>query len=148
MKNIELRKLAQNDLIIFQNLIALFNDVFEEENKTIASEKQLSELLSKKEFIVFVALHENKVVGGLTAFEMQMYTSDQTEAYLYDMAIDNNFQRMGIGKKLIAALNDYCKENGIQNFFVEAHVEDQHAIDFYRTSGGIPENVVHFNFKQ
>jgi aminoglycoside 3-N-acetyltransferase I len=148
MKETRIIKLSTDELGVFQKLIQLFNEVFEEENKSIAIEKKLSVLLSKKEFIVFAAIHENIVVGGLTAFEMPMYTSDQSEAYLYDMAILPEFQRMGIGKKLIAAFSDYCRQHNIQNFFVEAHEEDEHAVDFYKSAGGKPEKVIHFNFEQ
>jgi hypothetical protein len=30
--------------------------------------------------------------------------------------------------------------------FVEAHEEDQHAVNFYYKAGGQAEKVVHFNF--
>jgi aminoglycoside 3-N-acetyltransferase I len=141
-----IHRLGPNDLTLFKKLIALFHKVFETENPATADESHLKSLLAKPEFIVFVALHENEVVGGLTACELQMYASNHSEAYIYDIAIQPEFQRKGCGKKLLSAFSDYCQQNGIKEFFVEAHESDEHAVNFYRSSGGKPEKVVHFNF--
>ncbi|HET6992784.1 MAG TPA: GNAT family N-acetyltransferase, partial [Bacteroidia bacterium] len=119
----------------------------EEEMPVTSSTTRLTNLLSKKEFIVFAALHENEVVGGLTAYELPMHSSDHSEAYIYDIAVHSRFQRKGLGLKMIAALKDYCRQNGIQTFFVEAHGEDIHAVEFYHKAGGKAEKVVHFNFE-
>jgi aminoglycoside 3-N-acetyltransferase I len=43
---------------------------------------------------------------------------------------------MGLGKVLIFSLQAYCKGNGINEMFVSAHEKDQHALDFYRSTGG------------
>ena len=147
MSKFETKRLKKEDLLIFNSLISLFNLVFEEENPTIGSEANSLRLLDNERFIAIVALAENEIAGGLTAYELPMYYSDSSEIFLYDMAVKPEYQRMGIGKGLIQRLKEYCIKNGIQDFFVMAHEEDEHAIEFYRATGGKAEKVVNFVYE-
>jgi aminoglycoside 3-N-acetyltransferase I len=145
-KLFEIKQLTKEHLATFNSLIDLFNAVFEEE-PNIGSETNLLRLLNNKGFIAIAALAENEVVGGLTAYELPMYYSDSSEIFLYDLAVKPEYQRMGIGKKLIQSLKEYCVNNGIKDFFVMAHVEDEHAIEFYHATGGKSEKVVNFIYE-
>lgn len=140
----EIKRLTHYDLSGFKSLIALFNRVFEEENPTIGSDAHLLKLLENQNFIVIAALSEGEVLGGLTAYELPMIYSDASEIMLYDMAVRTDHQRKGIGKGLIQSLKEYCVQNRIRTFFVMAHAEDIHAVEFYRATGGKSEKVVNF----
>jgi len=142
-RTFNIKHLTNEDISTFTALIDLFNAVFEEESK-IGSEANLFRLLNDRHFIVLVALAGNEVVGGLTAYDLPMYYRDSSEIFLYDLAVKPEYQRMGIGKGLIQSLKDYCSKNGIKEFFVMAHEEDEHAIEFYRATGGKSEKVVNF----
>jgi aminoglycoside 3-N-acetyltransferase I len=143
-KPFEIKQLSKEDLPAFKSLINLFNIVFEEEQRLVGSDPHLTKLLGSKSFVAITALSEHEVVGGMTAYELPMVYSDSSEIILYDMAVRADFQRMGIGKKLIQGLKEYCIENGIKEFFVLAHEEDRHAVEFYHSTGGKSEKVVNF----
>jgi aminoglycoside 3-N-acetyltransferase I len=145
-KPFEIKRLTEEDLSTFKSLIDLFNLVFEEEPK-IRTEAHLLKLLGRNDFIAIAAISENEVVGGLTAYELPMVYSDYSEIFLYDLAVKAEYQRMGVGKKLIQILKEYCNKNGIKEFFVLAHEEDEHAIEFYRATGGKSEKVVNFLYE-
>jgi aminoglycoside 3-N-acetyltransferase I len=58
------------------------------------------------------------------------------------------YQRQGIGKSLVAFTNQYCRERGYEEVFVQADKADDYAIDFYRlTQPTAEEQVVHFYYK-
>ena len=97
-------------------------------------------------FVVFVARHGDTVIGGLTAYVLAGYYSESSEVYLYDLAVAASFQRKGIGRKLLQALTGFCRENNFREFFVQADEVDTHALEFYRSTGGRPEKVVHFTY--
>jgi len=145
-EGINIKRLTKDDLVFFQNLIRLFNEVFEVKTTEIASNPQLEKLLKQDSFVALAAISDGEVIGGITAYEMQMYSGDCSEIYIYDMAVKTTSQHMGIGKKLINSLKEHCLSHNIINIFVEAHEVDKHAVNFYTSAGGIPEKVVHFNF--
>jgi aminoglycoside 3-N-acetyltransferase I len=144
----EIRRLTKEDLLRFKSLINLFNTVFEEDESNIGSNANLSRLLGDNHFIAVVSLDGNEVVGGLTAYELSLYYSEQSEIFLYDLAVKTEHQRKGIGKSLVQKLKDYCIENNIKEFFVLAHEEDEHAIEFYHATGGKSEKVINFLYSQ
>ena len=146
-KTIETRRLHETDLSLFKSLIDLFNIVFEEERSNIGNDAHLSGLLGDPHFIAMVALAEKEVAGGLTAYELPMYYADHSEVFVYDLAVKPEYQRMGIGKQLIRSLKAECRRNGVEEFFVLAHEEDEHAIEFYHSTGGKSERVVNFLYE-
>jgi ribosomal protein S18 acetylase RimI-like enzyme len=145
--NLETKRLSQNELPLFLELIRLFEDVFEMKDFKMPDEKYLQKLLSSESFFVFVALQENKVVGGLTSYILHQYYSEAPLAYIYDLAVKKELQYKGIGKKLISANNEYCKILGVEAVMVEADEVDGHAIRFYRSTGATGLKTVHFDYE-
>jgi aminoglycoside 3-N-acetyltransferase I len=146
-KEFQIRRLATGDVQMFVKLVELFQQVFEMDNPVKPDDLYLQNLLDKPGFNVYAIIHQNEPVGGLTAYELVMYYSESSEMFIYDIAIKPEFQRQGLGGKLIFALKNYCQYKGIKELFVAAHEEDQHALNFYRNAGGKPEKVLHFNFR-
>ena len=145
--DIEIKKLQINEIAQFVELIRLFEDVFEIKNFSIPGKKHLQDLLSKPDFFVFIAIKDNDVIGGLTAYTLHQYYSEKPLSYIYDLAVSTKHQRQGVGKKLIVAMNEYCKENGFEEVFVQADKVDEYAIDFYRsTKPTNEEDVIHFYY--
>ena len=144
--SIEIKKLGNHEIDKFKELIRLFEDVFEMENFEMPDENYLEQLLEKDSFFVFVALLQDKVVGGLTSYTLQQYYSKLPLVYIYDLAVKTEFQRKGIGKMLISGLTNYCREIGIEEVFVQADEVDDFAIKFYHSTGATAEKVVHFYY--
>jgi aminoglycoside 3-N-acetyltransferase I len=146
-KPIEIKRLNESELRSFKSLIDLFNIVFEEDRSNIGNDANLSGLLGNAQFIVMAALAEQEVIGGLTAYELPLYYADHSEVFVYDLAVKPEYQRMGIGKELIRSLKADCSRKGVREFFVLAHEEDEHAIEFYHSTGGKSERVVNFLYE-
>jgi aminoglycoside 3-N-acetyltransferase I len=143
---IKILKLAPGQLEEFIDLIRLLEEVFDMQNFVLPDKDHLQDLLQKDDFLVFVALSGKKIVGGLTAYTLQQYYSVRPLAYLYDLGISPEFQRRGIGRRLISGITDYCREAGMEEVFVQADEEDVHALDFYRSTGATSARVVLFNY--
>jgi aminoglycoside 3-N-acetyltransferase I len=145
--DIQIKRLGQDDLHKFIELIRVFEDVFEMKYFQIPDEIHLRGLLARNDFFVFVALANNKVVGGLTSYILQQYYSKSPLVYIYDLAIKTEFQRKGIGKMLIEANNSYSRTIDAEAAMVQADIVDDHAIEFYRSTGAKGENVIHFDYQ-
>jgi len=129
----QIKKLSVSNAKDFASLIQIFNEVFENENR-IPNQKYLKSLLANPDFLVFVYIKDNQVVGGLTVYVLQQYFSQKPQAYIYDVGVNPEYQRQGIGKSLILAVCNYCQENGFENAYVEAESQDIEAIKFYKST--------------
>ncbi|MEO5674746.1 MAG: GNAT family N-acetyltransferase [Chitinophagales bacterium] len=144
--DIEIKKLTKQDLDNFIELINIFENVFEMKNLKMPDETYLQQLLEKDDFFVFVALLDNKVVGGLTSYIMHQYYSKSPLVYIFDLAVITELQRNGIGKMLIAGNNNYCNTIGVEAVMVQADEPDVYAIKFYQSTGARAERVIHFEY--
>jgi aminoglycoside 3-N-acetyltransferase I len=144
---IKTKKLATSDSSQFVQLIRLFEEVFGMEKFSIPPETHILKLLSQDGFYVFVAVDENEqVVGGLTAYTLTQYYSTKPLVYIFDLAVKTDLQRKGIGTQLILATTHYCRQAGVEEVFVQADRVDDYAVNFYRKTAAIEENVVHFYY--
>ncbi len=143
---IKIEKLGANDIFKFSELIRVFEDVFKMKDFKIPDETYLQQLLEKDDFFVFVAILNNKVIGGLTSYIMQQYYSKSSLVYIFDLAVKTEFQRKGIGKGLIEENNNYSKRIGAEAVMVQADEVDDYAIEFYRSTGGTAQKVIHFDY--
>ncbi|TGM76257.1 GNAT family N-acetyltransferase [Leptospira levettii] len=146
MLPVETKKLSANELKEFIELILVFEDVFEMKEFQMPNQAYLQALLERDDFFVFVSVIEGKVVAGLTAYLLRQYYSERPLVYIFDLAVQTKWQRKGIGKTLIRNINEYCRKEGMEEVFVQADVADEYALDFYRSTGGQPEEVIHFTY--
>lgn len=140
------RKLTHQDLLLLSQLIYLYEKAFEMEDFTLPDADYLQTLLENENMIFYVAISENQVIGGLTAHILPSVYDATSEIYVYDMAVKPSHQRQGIGNQLIEELKKECLRLGYQEIFVQADIEDTHALAFYEATGGESANVVHFSY--
>ncbi|MEZ4772016.1 MAG: GNAT family N-acetyltransferase [Bacteroidia bacterium] len=132
--NIEIQILTEKDTPELTSLISVFEVVFEMDPFVYPDKKYLSGLLSNRSFIAVTARLNGKVIAGLTAYVLDQYYSTKPLAYIYDLAVLAEYQRQGVGRQLMDFFNSYCREKGFEEVFVQADKEDDHAIDFYRST--------------
>ena len=127
-------------------LISLYADVFEMEGFVPPANEHLHTLLTNPAISFLVALHDHKVVGGLTAYDLPSVYGPAAETYVYDLAVATAFQRQGVGAALLEKMRSVCECAGKREFFLQADVDDTHALSFYRATGGVEEDVRHFSY--
>lgn len=132
----------------FQKLISVFEIVFEMKNFKSPEPPHLQKLLQSENFLSIVAKQEELIIGGLTIYILEQYYSVKPLAYLYDLAVLQEYQRKGIGRSLINFARFYCKEQGFEELFVQADKADDYALEFYRSTNPTKEeDVSHFYYK-
>ncbi len=136
------------EVLDLQQLMSVFEKEFEWEAFESPPQSYLAGMLEMKNFMVVVAKKGDIVVGGLTVYVLQHYTTIKPIAYLYDLAVSKTHQREGIGKKLIEYTTAYCKDLGFEELFVQVHLSDVEAIEFYRaTHFDDEQGVLHFTYQ-
>jgi aminoglycoside 3-N-acetyltransferase I len=141
------KQLSASDVKLLKELLKVFGEAFEETSTyqdALPSNAYLESLLSKPHFIVLVALHDNEVVGGLAAYELEKFEQDRREIYIYDLAVAENHRRKGIATNLINELKRLAKERKAYVIYVQADKQDIPAIRLYESLGK-REDVYHFD---
>jgi aminoglycoside 3-N-acetyltransferase I len=144
---ITIRRLTVDDAHLAQRTFQVMADVFEEGDGELSS-AYVAALLAQTGFWAFAAVRDGVPVGGITAHALPMTRNEATELFIYDLAVHPAYQRQGIGRALVDALQHEGQAAGIRVSFVPADVEDTHALDFYRALGGTPADVTIFTFEQ
>ena len=131
-----IEKLTSSDLA---HACQLMEAWWENGKSTKPDQSYLHSLLSKDDFHLYVAIADNKVVGGLSAYELVMFNRKETEMFLYEIGVEKDYQRHGIARALINALKTTCHEKSISEIFVATSLENEAAKNLYLSTGGEEE---------
>ena len=104
-------------------------------NPLVPTNKYLHNLLSKDDFHVLVALQDDNLIGGLTAYELSMYKEEVNELFLYEIAVEPDYREIGVAKVLIAALKKLAVEKDIKEMYVGTSTDNLPAIKAYEKYG-------------
>ncbi len=110
------------------------------------SDDYLDRLLAHEDFWAIAACVDDVIVGGLTAHTLPMTSSSSAEIFIYDIAVRSDYQRQGVGRRLLTDLRARAAASGISVVFVSADNADTDALDFYRALGGAASPVTFYTF--
>ena len=144
---ITIRRLGPNDTEIGKALFTMMAAVFGEQAAPLTN-SYVDRLLARPDFWALAAFDGPEVVGGLTAHTLPMTREEGFEIFLYDIAVREDRQRLGVGSRLVTILREEASKLGVWDVFVPADDEDEHALDFYRSLGGEPVKVTIFTFSE
>lgn len=145
MTDILIKRLTWEERETARKLFAMMAAVFAEDAADL-SDTYLDGLLGRADFWVLAAFIDEQIVGGLTAHSLPMTRVEASEIFIYDIAVRADYQRRGIGRRLLTDLLRAATVNGVLDLFVPVDNEDTHALDFYRALGGSPAPVTIFTF--
>ena len=143
------KKLGAQDVPTLKQLLRVFGEAFNDLNayqSATPRDEYLRSLLAKQNFIVLVALADDRVVGGLVAYVLEKFEQERLEIYIYDLAVAEQHRRKGIATKLINDLRQIARERRAYVIYVQADRSDDAAIKLYE-SLGTKEEVFHFDIK-
>lgn len=79
--------------------------------------------------LVMIAEHEGEVAGVIVG------TIDGTRGYFYRLAVNPALQGMGIGRKLVEALEKRFEERGVTRVFIMVNQDNKKVLPFYQQLG-------------
>lgn len=142
---VDVRRLRSGEEEEARALFALMAEVFQQPGEPLGDD-YLQHLLADDRFWALAAFDDGRLAGGLTAHTLRMTRSESSEIFIYDLAVREDVQRRGVGRRLMEELRDQAAAAGVRVLFVPAEDEDEHALRFYRAVGGVPSPVTFFTF--
>ena len=98
--------------------------------------------LAREGHHLLMAFEEGTPIGFVSGVET-IHPDKGTEMFLYELGVDDEYRRRGIGKALVGALADLAIEQGCHGMWVGTEPDNAGAIATYRAAGaGEPEPFV------
>ncbi|GGT15106.1 GNAT family N-acetyltransferase [Nonomuraea spiralis] len=89
---------------------------------------------------VFVAVRGPRIVGVVSVDRQRHFTGDE-DAYVGELAVDPREVRGGVGRRLMAAAEDWARGQGLRHVTLETGAANTTARRFYAALGYTEEGV-------
>jgi [ribosomal protein S18]-alanine N-acetyltransferase len=99
-------------------------------NATVLSTDTLVKRITDPELYVLVALFKDKIVGTTTG-----YNETKDCLHISTMAVDPQYQKKGVGYKLLEYICSIARENKVQRISLESYEPLKRAIAIYENYG-------------
>jgi aminoglycoside 3-N-acetyltransferase I len=143
--DVEFKRILRNEFELARDAFALLTRVFDEPQSDL-DDAYLASLLENRQFWALAAVQGHSVIGGLTAWELPLTAKPAHELLIYDLAVDPAHWRRGYGRGLVTSLQQQAQERAIRVAWVPVDNDDAHALDFYKSIGGVATSTTIFTF--
>jgi len=126
-----IRRLTPADAHIAQRIVARFH-------RGDVPVAYLGRYLANPTNYLFVAELDGAVVGFLTAHRLDRLNREATQFFIYEIEVDEEFRRQGIGSGLLRAVLESARIEGAE-VFVLTNESNRPAVRFYESLGGMVE---------
>jgi len=89
--------------------------------------------------VLLFAFEGSEALGFLRGTELLQLTSRRKQMFLYEISVDEDYRRHGIGKALITTLLRDCRDRGFAEAFVFTDPANLPAVALYRATGAVTE---------
>lgn len=93
-------------------------------------ESNISELITTKDHIAFVALENEKVVGWIHAFK-GLFLESKPFIEIGGLVVDEEYRGKRVGKQLVQKVKEWSLEKGFEILRVRSNIKRKEAHKFY-----------------
>ena len=131
LNSLKIRKMRPDD---FQDIVEIDKKIVGKDRVTSWPQKVTSHIYTYTPYLCFVAEVDNNVVGFILGDMRGSEYSLPLSCWVDIVGIDPDYQRQGIGKKLINAFWEECQRNGVKMRII-VRESDENIINFLKSIG-------------
>ena len=103
-------------------------------------EREAQRFLSDERNWLFAAVDDGHIIGFAYGYELKRLDRSEPMLYIHEVGVKENYQRQGIGYRMMKAMLDECHRRGICKCFLTTYQNNTAANALYRKLGGcVPE---------
>ncbi len=147
---LKIKQLDQNDLNLINSLHDCFSNEFNDPQSdqiNKPSSEYMRGLLRNDTFISIVAKDNQKLIGGLVAYELKQFTQEGSEIYVYEIAVAKEYRRKGVATALVSHLRAIAKDRDACVILAQADYVDE-SVDQPHSSQQIQEEEIFFGISE
>jgi len=131
--DIEIREIIEND---YSEIVLLWNNELGSRTVTAANISERFERMKNDEnYKTYVALFENYVIGCITMVQTMALEYEVGYLKINGLVVKENFQKKGIGTKLLKLAENYASEKGLSYLILNCGFQRTKAHEFYESIG-------------
>jgi len=92
--------------------------------------------LSQAHNWLYACIENGRVVGFVHGYELNRLDAAGNMLYVHEVGVLPEYQRQGIGRKLLGDIKTLCRLSGICRFFLVAMRSNEAAMGLYQSHGG------------
>jgi len=124
------RRLQPGDEERLQELCSRFKE-------RVPSDEEAAAFLAHDDIHTWVAEVDGELAGFAFAYVLLRIDGD-TSVFLYELGVDEPFQRRGLGRALVDRARKLAEEVGAREMWVETSYDNEAARRTYAAAGGVP----------
>jgi len=141
MDIIEAKKEHLHDLIpLFDGYRIFYN----QESDFLGARDFLTDRLTKKESIIYLAYIEENPVGFIQLYPIFSSVSMEPMYILNDLFVDSSYRNIGVGGSLIQTAKNLCVEKNFKGMILETQTTNKLAQRLYEKVGFVKDENLHY----
>ncbi len=128
--SLTIRQLREVDAALAEQLNAEFDE------GVVWDEVEGQRFLANPDTLFLAAFWGERVCGFATAYRLQRFDRRRAEVLLYEIGVNEGFQRRGVGTALIAEVKRWTREVGSDEVWVLTERDNTAAMALYTATGG------------
>jgi len=138
-----IRTIEENDYKCIADIVR--NDLGYENSSDENVKIRLNAIREHKEYITFVAIYEEKVVGFIGLIRGNSYEFDGEYLRIAALAVKKEYQDKGIGSKLLEKAEEYTKKIKAVTIVLNSGLQRESTHKFYERRGYVKKG---YSFKK
>ncbi len=134
-----IRRLNAGDEVLVQLAVRKLKKETSEEVREILTTEYLNKFLSCAGNYFIAALADGQPVGFALGYRLMRVDQAQDMMLFYEIVVDDEHKKKGVGKCLIDELKKICREKKIMKMWVLTNKSNRAAMGLYRKTGGIED---------
>ena len=128
--SLTIQRLTEVDAALAEQLNAAFDE------GTVWDKVEGRRFLANRDNLLLAAFWGQRVCGFATAYRLQRFDRRRAEVLLYEIGVNEAFQRRGVGTALVAAVRRWAREVGADEVWVLTERDNPAAMALYAATGG------------
>ncbi|WP_427050918.1 GNAT family N-acetyltransferase [Paenibacillus sp. TC-CSREp1] len=131
--DIKIREVRESD---YPEIVSLWNNDLGSPNVNLDNiSERIAKMKKDENYKIFVALFENNVAGCISVVQTMALEYEVGYLKINGLVVRGDFQKKGIGSKLLKHAEDYALEKGLSYLILNTGFQRTEAHHFYESKG-------------
>jgi ribosomal protein S18 acetylase RimI-like enzyme len=132
----EIVKVGKEDTAIVSTIISTLIDS-SDKKETVPDKDYLQKFIADDRTYLLASFIDDLIVGYTLAYRFPSLYAAEYLAYLYDIEVLPQYRRKGVGRKLVEAITELLKKDGVTELWLGTAVDNVEGQALFQATGAV-----------